>query len=318
MVDGVILKQVQDDGAGRGVQDDVSLVYGLLMTNPITTLAATLTLALAAAPALAQSVPAEPEFLSHANPETPFSRAVQVGDTLYLAGQLGLARSTEADPTNGIEAETRRAMERIGETLALYGLTHDALFKCTVWLSDIDDFGAFNAVYREFFKEGRYPTRSTMAVKDLAAGAKIEIECVAHNPKEAQVRAVDWDMAVTYLYAGEAKAANVYTPEEASVCVGRWRLHANALDDGFFPKPALEAFTRPLILEEAIAAADLFRVDDMDRAIMESAGQEAEVRLRKAFGGNVQAFGQYFEALGECSYRAETVIEGSAGQEGAK
>ncbi|MEO1222039.1 MAG: RidA family protein [Pseudomonadota bacterium] len=53
-----------------------------------------------------------------------------------------------------------------------------------MWLADIDDFGAFNAVYRNYFQEGRYPARSTMAVKDLAAGARIEIECIAHNPKE--------------------------------------------------------------------------------------------------------------------------------------
>ena len=144
----------------------------------------TLTLSLAATPALAQSPPAStPEFLANTGSSAPFSRAVQVGDTLYLAGQLGLARSSDADPTNGSEAETRRAMERIGETLAHYGLTHDALFKCTVWLSDIGDFGAFNAVYKTYFQPGRYPVRSTMAVKDLAGGARIEIECVAHNPR---------------------------------------------------------------------------------------------------------------------------------------
>ncbi|KEO92186.1 hypothetical protein EH31_05835 [Erythrobacter longus] len=280
------------------------------MTNPTTTLTAALTLALAATPAIAQSTPAStPEFLPNSASSAPFSRAVQVGDTLYLAGQLGLARSSDTDKTNGIEAETRRAMERIGETLALYGLTHDALFKCTVWLADIDDFGAFNAVYAKFFQEGRYPVRSTMAVKELVGGAKIEIECTAHNPKEAPVQGVDWDMAVTYLHAGEAKAPNAYTPEEATVCVGRWRLHADAIDDGFFPKPALEAFTRPLFLEEAIALANLFRLDDMDRAIMQSASKEAEARLRKALGGDVQAFRQYFEALGECSSPAETVVD---------
>lgn len=123
------------------------------------------------------------EFLPNTGSSSPFSRAVQVGDRLYLAGQLGIARPSDADQANGIEAETRRAMDRIGETLALYDLTHDALFKCTVWLAEIDDFGAFNAVYAKFFQEGRYPTRSTMAVKDLAAGAQIEIECVAHNPR---------------------------------------------------------------------------------------------------------------------------------------
>ena len=124
-----------------------------------------------------------PEFLARPGARSPFSRAVQVGDTLYLAGQIGLAGRSDTDKTNGIGPETRRVMDRIGETLALYDLTHDALFKCTVWLADIDDFGAFNAIYRTYFKEGRYPTRSTMAVKDLAAGAQIEIECVAYNPR---------------------------------------------------------------------------------------------------------------------------------------
>ena len=131
---------------------------------------------------LSPKVATAPEFLPNPGSSSPFSRAVQVGDTLYLAGQLGLARRSDTDQANGIEAETRRAMDRIGKTLAPYDLTHDALFKCTVWLADIDDFGAFNAVYRTYFQEGRYPTRSTMAVKELAAGAQIEIECVAHNP----------------------------------------------------------------------------------------------------------------------------------------
>lgn len=136
------------------------------------------------APAFAQDRPATaPEFLPNTGSSAPFSRAVQVGDTLYLAGQLGLPRRIAEAEDTGIEAETRRAMERIGATLAEYKLTHDALFKCTVWLADIDDFGAFNAVYRTYFEEGRYPTRSTMAVKDLAAGAQIEIECIAHNPR---------------------------------------------------------------------------------------------------------------------------------------
>ncbi|MBD2840885.1 RidA family protein [Erythrobacter rubeus] len=125
-----------------------------------------------------------PEFLPLEGRTLPFSQAVQVGDTLYLAGQIGLARGDSEGEANGIEAETRRAMDRIGETLAKYDLTHDALFKCTVWLADIDDFSAFNAVYRTYFKEGRFPTRSTMAVKALAGGAAIEVECIAWNPQD--------------------------------------------------------------------------------------------------------------------------------------
>lgn len=145
--------------------------------------AASLALA-GAALAVPASAHNEPEFLPNTGSTSPFSSAVQVGDTLYLAGQLGIARGDSAGEPNGIEHETRRAMDRIGATLAHYGLTHDAIFKCTVWLADIEDFAAFNAIYGSYFKPERYPARSTMAVKALAAGAAIEIECIAWNPKE--------------------------------------------------------------------------------------------------------------------------------------
>ena len=109
-------------------------------------------------PALAASEPQSgPEFLPLEGSSTPFSEAVQVGDTLYLAGKLGTAADGSGLVPGGIEAETRRAMERIGETLAKYDLTHVAVFKCTVFLADMGDFSKFNAVYRTFFKEGRYP-----------------------------------------------------------------------------------------------------------------------------------------------------------------
>jgi len=134
-----------------------------------------------AAPAVAQS---EPEYLPLENGNAPFSEAVQVGDTLYLAGKLGTAADGSGLVPGGIEPQARRAMDRIGETLAKYDLTHDAIFKCTVWLADMSDFRAFNGVYRSYFKPGRYPARSTMAVKGLAIGAAIEIECIAWNPQD--------------------------------------------------------------------------------------------------------------------------------------
>lgn len=279
------------------------------MPKPITALTLALTLALSTTPAIAQG-PSEPEFLPNTGSSAPFSRAVQVGDTLYLAGQLGIARPSDTDQTNGIEAETRRAMERIGETLAHYGLTHDALFKCTVWLSDIEDFSAFNSVYKSYFKQGRYPVRSTMAVKDLAAGALIEIECTAHNPRKLAGPTIAWDRAQAHFHSGEARSTNVYTDKEAAVCVGRWRLHANALDDGAFPTKALQAFPQALQLQEAIAEAEFFRLDNMApeaSGVMRDASEEAEGRLRKALGGDREAFQTYFEALGLCWAKPEAV-----------
>ncbi len=123
-----------------------------------------------------------PQFLPLEGSSTPFSEAVRVGDTLYLAGKLGTAADGSGLVSGGIEAETRRAMERIGDTLAKYDLSHDAVFKCTVFLADMGDFSKFNAVYRTFFKPGRYPARSTVAVNGLALGAAIEVECLAHSP----------------------------------------------------------------------------------------------------------------------------------------
>jgi 2-iminobutanoate/2-iminopropanoate deaminase len=136
----------------------------------------------ALSPAAQASAQEEPQFLPLEGSTTPYSEAVQVGDVLYLAGKLGTAADGSGLVPGGIEAETKRAMERIGETLAKYDLTHDAVFKCTVFLADMEDFAKFNAVYRTFFKEGRYPARSTVAVKGLALGAAIEVECLAHNP----------------------------------------------------------------------------------------------------------------------------------------
>ncbi|MEP1421980.1 MAG: RidA family protein [Erythrobacter sp.] len=287
------------------------------MPKPTTALAAFLTLALTAAPASAQTAPSEPEFLPNTGSSAPFSRAVQVGDTLYLAGQLGLARRSDDDQTNGIEAETRRAMERIGDTLALYGLSHDALFKCTVWLADIDDFAAFNSVYRTYFDEWRYPVRSTMAVKELAAGAAIEIECMAYAGSATRPKgSFSWSDAAKHFRAGEARSTNVFTRKEASKCVGRWRLHADAVDDGAFPTAALEALPEPLRLNSAIAAAEFFRLDTMAEGLMRDAADEAEGRLRRALDGEVQAFQTYFEALGLCWSEPETVRDHGVGEPG--
>ena len=129
-----------------------------------------------------------PQYLPLEGNSTPYSEAVLVGETLYLAGKIGTAADGSGLVPGGIETQTRRALERIGETLAKYDLTHDAVVKCNVFLGDIDDFAKFNAVYRTFFKEGRYPARTTVAAKGLPIGAAIEIECIAHKPRGGEAQ----------------------------------------------------------------------------------------------------------------------------------
>lgn len=111
--------------------------------------------------------------------DRPFSAAVQVGQTIYLSGQIGFAADGKGVVPGGIEAEARRTMELIGEDLTRLGLGFDDLVKCTVMLADMKDWPAFNAIYAGYFKPGRYPARSALGANGLALGARVEVECIA-------------------------------------------------------------------------------------------------------------------------------------------
>jgi 2-iminobutanoate/2-iminopropanoate deaminase len=114
----------------------------------------------------------------------PFSESVQVGDMLFLAGQIGNVPGTRALVPGGIEAETRQVMDNIGAVLKRRGLGYDSLVKCTVMLTDMKEWPAFNTIYATYFKPGRYPARSAFGANGLALGSRVEVECWAHNPQE--------------------------------------------------------------------------------------------------------------------------------------
>jgi reactive intermediate/imine deaminase len=109
----------------------------------------------------------------------PFSQAVQVGHTLYLSGDIGIDPATGKLVEGGISAESRQAMQNIRNLLAEHGHAMSDLVKCTVMLADMDEWPAFNEVYRSFFQAGRYPARSAFAGSGLAMGARVEVECIA-------------------------------------------------------------------------------------------------------------------------------------------
>lgn len=114
----------------------------------------------------------------------PFSSAVQVGDILYLSGEIGDAGNGTGVVPGGIEAETHQMFKRIQTTLARHGLGLDDVFKCTVMLADMSEWQTFNSVYAEYFEAEKYPTRSAMGVGGLALGARVEMEVWAFNPQE--------------------------------------------------------------------------------------------------------------------------------------
>ncbi len=107
----------------------------------------------------------------------PFSDAVQMGNLYFLSGQVGMDHSVRKLVEGGIKAQTKQTLENIKAVLNHHDMEMDNVVKCTVILADIDDFVAFNEVYKTYFP--KKPARTTFAAKGLAVGAKIEIECVA-------------------------------------------------------------------------------------------------------------------------------------------
>lgn len=107
----------------------------------------------------------------------PFSPGVLVGDTLYVAGQIGSNLKTGQIPEE-FEAEVRQTLENIGLVLKEAGMTFDNAVTVHVYLTDMTLFPRMNAVYTEFFKEPR-PARTTVGVAKLVGAAKIEITVTA-------------------------------------------------------------------------------------------------------------------------------------------
>jgi 2-iminobutanoate/2-iminopropanoate deaminase len=108
----------------------------------------------------------------------PYSQAVKIADFLFCAGQLGLDPVSGQLAAGGIEAETRQALANIDAVLKAAGLTRDAVVKSTVFMADLKEFAAMNAVYTDYFK-ANFPARSTVQV-GLPKGARVEIEVMAH------------------------------------------------------------------------------------------------------------------------------------------
>ena len=107
----------------------------------------------------------------------PYSEAVRIGDILFLTGQVGFNNDSLKLASGGIKAETTQALENIKAVLEANGSDLEHVAKCTVILTDRNDFAAFNEVFRSYFPEKK-PARTTF-VADLVIDAKIEIDVIA-------------------------------------------------------------------------------------------------------------------------------------------
>ena len=131
------------------------------------------------------STVADPEFFDEgpmAGKGYPFSESVRVGDILFISGQVGVDENNEL-VEGGIVGETRQIMTNIGGALERRGLGFSDVVKCTVFLTDVAEWGEFNAIYTSYF-EPPYPARSALGANGLALGARLEVECIAAYPGE--------------------------------------------------------------------------------------------------------------------------------------
>ena len=107
----------------------------------------------------------------------PFSEGVMVGDTLYVAGHIGIDPATDMAATSA-EAEAKLVMDAVKRTVEQAGLKMDDLVSVTVYCTDLGLYNSFNAVYRTYFHD-QYPARAFIGTATLLRGAHFEVLGVA-------------------------------------------------------------------------------------------------------------------------------------------
>lgn len=111
-------------------------------------------------------------------PIGPYSQAVWAGNLLFCSGQIALNPKDGSLDTADIQTETKRVMENIGAILRAAKLDFSAVVKTTIFLKDMNDFAAVNAVYGSYFKEA-FPARETVQVSMLPKNVNVEISVTA-------------------------------------------------------------------------------------------------------------------------------------------
>ncbi len=105
----------------------------------------------------------------------PYSQALKVGNVVYCSGQIPLVPETGKMVEGDIKAEATQALKNVKAVLTEVGAEVTNVVKTTVYLANMEDFGAVNEVYADFFGDHK-PARSCVAVKELPKGAKVEVE----------------------------------------------------------------------------------------------------------------------------------------------
>lgn len=111
-------------------------------------------------------------------PIGPYSQSTLAGNTLYVSGQIALVPGTDDLLLDNIETETHQVMKNMQAILQEAGADFSHVVKCSIFVSDMGNFGAVNAVYGEYFPNNP-PARETVEVSCLPKNVNVEISCIA-------------------------------------------------------------------------------------------------------------------------------------------
>ncbi len=111
-------------------------------------------------------------------PIGPYSQAVEANGTIYLSGQIAINPESGEMVTENVTSETHQVMKNIGAVLEECGLNFENIVKCSIFLSDMDNFVEVNQVYGYYF-ESDFPARECVQVSKLPKGVNVEITAIA-------------------------------------------------------------------------------------------------------------------------------------------
>ncbi|MEM6379689.1 MAG: Rid family detoxifying hydrolase [Bacteroidota bacterium] len=112
-------------------------------------------------------------------PVGPYNQAIIHNGTLYASGQIAINPATGDLVTDNIEAETKQVMENIRAVLKAADLSFEDVIKCSIFVSDMNNYSRINAVYGEYFNDATAPARELVEVANLPKFVNIEISIIA-------------------------------------------------------------------------------------------------------------------------------------------
>jgi len=115
------------------------------------------------------------------NPVGPYNQAILAGNTLYISGQIAIDAKTGQIINDSIEEETRQVLENLQHILKAAEMSLDNIVKCSVFISDMNQYDQINSVYLSFFGEDNAPARELVQVSALPKFVNIEISAIAYK-----------------------------------------------------------------------------------------------------------------------------------------